>query len=266
VDVGGGEAETVVYVCESRPNRRAIIGLDAWRGEDTRGQVVRYLAQYRHRLAAVRVDSIGIGHNFGLHLQDQGFQVELVNVSKTCDSKPELGDNNPTDRFVNLKAQFYQSLADAFELNQVHGLTDDGTLGQLAGLLYEIDSQGRMKIESKEKARLRGIVSPDRAEALMLAIGKPFERRTPNYILRELAEIEHCQKRSIEQIADYLEAEPDEVRTWLQEATAKRHILEDPFPHYCAVDGEYIPPGVEYVRQGDRYYHVECFRRFMSGT
>ena len=56
--------------------------------------------------------------------------------------------------------------------DQVQGLTDETTIGQLAGLLYEIDSQGRMKIESKEKARERGVRSPDRAEALMLALGE----------------------------------------------------------------------------------------------
>ena len=50
VDVGGGEAETVVYVCEYHPKRRTIIGLGVWRDEDTRGQVAKYLAQYRHRL------------------------------------------------------------------------------------------------------------------------------------------------------------------------------------------------------------------------
>jgi hypothetical protein len=93
----------------------------------------------------------------------------------------------------------------------------------------------------------------------------PFERRTPGYMLRDLADIHNREGRSIDEIAEQLEAEPDEVRTWLQQAAAKRHILEDPFPHYCALDGQYIPPGTEHVRQVDRYYHVECARKLMSG-
>ncbi len=40
IDVGGGEAETVAYVCEYNYDRRRIIAMGAWRGEDTRGQVV----------------------------------------------------------------------------------------------------------------------------------------------------------------------------------------------------------------------------------
>jgi len=167
VDVGGGEAETVAYVCESNHDRRRIIAMGAWRGEDTRGLVVQFLNEFRSRLSLVRVDSIGVGHNFALHLRDCRFPVELVKVGMPCESRPQQGENDPTRRFVNLRACFYQALADAFERDQVEGLTDETTIGQLAGLLYEFDSQGRIKIESKEKARARGVPSPDRADALM---------------------------------------------------------------------------------------------------
>jgi len=75
-----------------------------------------------------------------------------------------------------LEGLFLPGTRHAFERDQVEGLLDETTIGQLAGLLYEFDSQGRMKIESKEKARERGVVSPDRADALMLALCKaPYE-------------------------------------------------------------------------------------------
>jgi hypothetical protein len=176
VDVGGGEAETVVYVCECTHDLRRIIRMGAWRGEDTRGQVVNFLNEFRSRLSIVLVDSIGVGHNFALHLQDCRFPVERINVGMPCESNPQLGEDEPARRFVNLKACFYQALADGFERDQVEGLTDEATSGQLAGLLYELDSQGRVKIESKEKARLRGVPSPDRADALMLALCRPPQK------------------------------------------------------------------------------------------
>jgi phage terminase large subunit len=176
VDVGGGSAETVAYVCESKPHDFKIIAMGAWRCEDTRGEVVRFLAPYRQRLRSVRVDAIGMGHNFGLHLRDQRFPVELINVSMACESRPGWREKDPAARFVNLKAQYYQEMADAFERGEVQGLRDDVTIGQLAGILYEVDSHGRIKIESKESARARGIPSPDRAEALMLALCKPPQK------------------------------------------------------------------------------------------
>jgi hypothetical protein len=156
VDVGGGTAETVAYVCEFREGRIRIVGVGAWRGQDTRGQAVGFLNQFRPRLCVVNVDSIGVGHNFGLHLRDERFPVEMVNVALPCQSKPNLGENDLARRFVNQKACFYQALADAFERDLVDGLTDEETIGQLAGIRWELDSQGRIKIESKERARERG--------------------------------------------------------------------------------------------------------------
>jgi hypothetical protein len=119
------------------------------------------------------VDSIGIGYNFGLHLRDHRFPVELVNVGLPCESRPAWGEKDPAKRFANEKARLYQRLADAFERDEIDGLTDAVTIGQLANIQAEIDSSGRMKVESKESARKRGVPSPDRAEALMLAVGKP---------------------------------------------------------------------------------------------
>jgi phage terminase large subunit len=176
VDVGGGEAETVVYVCENNQAHCRVIAMGAWRGEDTRGQAVNFLNQFRSRLSLVRVDAIGVGHNFGLHLRDCRFPVDMAQVGVPCESRPDWGENDPSRRFVNLRACYYQTLADAFERDQVHGLIDETTIGQLAGLLYEFDSHGRMKIEAKEQARKRGVSSPDRADALMLALGRQYEK------------------------------------------------------------------------------------------
>jgi phage terminase large subunit len=176
VDVGAGEAETVVYVCERNQDRRRIIAMGAWRAEDTRGQAVNFLNQFRSRLFLVQVDAIGVGLDFGHHLSDCRFPVELVNVAHLCASKPELGEDDPSRRFLNLRACYYKELADAFKHDLVDGLTDETTIAQLAGLLYEFDSQGRMKIEAKEEARKRGVPSPDRADALMLALGKPYQK------------------------------------------------------------------------------------------
>jgi hypothetical protein len=93
-----------------------------------------------------------------------------------CVGRPEWGENDPARRFVNLKAEYYHELADALERDEVWGLADNVTIGQLAGIVYEVDGHGRIKIESKESARARGVPSPDRAEALMLAVCSPPQK------------------------------------------------------------------------------------------
>jgi len=192
VDVGGGQAETVVYVCEATYGRPKVIAMGAWRGKDTRGQVVKFLNQFRARLAIVRVDASGIGHTFGLHLRDENFRVEMVYVGLPCESLPHRGENDPTKRFVNQRACYYQGLADVLERDQIEGLVDETTIGQLAGVLYELDSHGRMKIESKETARARGIASPDRADALMLALCKPYQK----FEFHSISELEQRRAKS----------------------------------------------------------------------
>lgn len=120
----------------------------------------------------MRVDADGIGHNFGIYLRKKGSPIDLIHVGIPCENKPELHENNLGVPFFNRKAHYYQTLADSFQHDEIDGLIDDTTIGQLAGILYQIDPKGRIKIEPKATAAARGVVSPDRAEALMLALGE----------------------------------------------------------------------------------------------
>ena len=44
---------------------------------------------------------------------------------------------------------------------------DDQLAAQLGSIKWTVDSRGRIKIESKDDMRKRGLPSPDRAEALI---------------------------------------------------------------------------------------------------
>jgi hypothetical protein len=55
------------------------------------------------------------------------------------------------------------------EAGQILGLTADRAIGQLSGIKYRHNSRGQIVIESKDDARKRGVKSPDRAEAVMVA-------------------------------------------------------------------------------------------------
>ena len=46
-------------------------------------------------------------------------------------------------------------------------------MGELAAMRYSYDSQGRIQIESKDSMRHRGLPSPDKADALILAFLEP---------------------------------------------------------------------------------------------
>jgi len=161
LDVAGpGEDETVLVVREGS----RIVSQLCWTKSDPRGDVVAALAPYRGRLETVNVDAVGIGYYLAKHLEDLGYPVRLINVGEAS-SDPE--------RYRNSKAEFYWGLRLRFQEGDVAGLTDERTIGQLAGIRYSHNARGQVEIERKEDARKRGVKSPDRAEAVMLAFATP---------------------------------------------------------------------------------------------
>src|SRR5580704_2228756 len=120
--------------------------------DDSRGEVVNFLAPFKNALHSVNVDSIGIGHYFARHLMDLGYGVHPVNVGESA---------RQSDKFANLKAELYWNLREVLQEGAISGLTDELTIQQLASIRYEHNSRGQVLIESKEDARKRGLGSPD---------------------------------------------------------------------------------------------------------
>jgi len=85
---------------------------------------------------------------------------------------PYNGGEAPIDkeRFVNARAEDYWTLRERFEQGEVDIDPDDDKLAaQLGSIKWGIDSRGRIKIESKDDMRKRGLPSPDRADAMAIA-------------------------------------------------------------------------------------------------
>jgi hypothetical protein len=89
---------------------------------------------------------------------------------------PYNGGEAPIDkeRFVNARAEDSWTLRELFEQNEVDIDPDDDKLAaQLGSIKWGIDSRGRIKIESKDDMRKRGLPSPDRADtAAMIFSGR----------------------------------------------------------------------------------------------
>jgi hypothetical protein len=161
IDVAGpGEDETVLCLrCGPK-----IITLRAWANHDPRGDVLSALLPYKGRLKAVNVDSVGIGYYMAQHLKDHGLPVREINVAEGA---------RDSEKYSNRKAELYWDFRMRAQAGDLAGLTDERAIGQLAGLRYSHNSRGQVVIESKQDARKRGVKSPDRAEAIMLAFAKP---------------------------------------------------------------------------------------------
>jgi len=157
LDVAGpGEDETVLTIRQGRN----VLEQKGWVDKDARGPVARHLSLYRAKLQHVVIDVDGIGWYMARHLDDLGFKVVEFNASP-----PSLKD----EIFVNLKAENYWGLRERFEAGHISGTSHEVLRRQLVTMKWEVDSRGRIQIESKKKMKARGLPSPDYAESLMLA-------------------------------------------------------------------------------------------------
>lgn len=108
----------------------------------------------------VCVDEIGVGAGVVDRLKEQGFPIRGINVARRASQ-----DNI----FANVRAEGYWRLKELFASGQIAIPSDHQLMGELAALHYSYDSQGRVLMESKDAMRQRGLPSPDKADALMLA-------------------------------------------------------------------------------------------------
>jgi phage terminase large subunit len=119
-------------------------------------------AETKHRLpAAIVVDSIGIGAGVADRLRELGLPVVDVNVAESSGS---------SEKFVRLRDELWQAARDWLATNNASLPYDEQLRADLCGPKYSFDSSGRLKVESKDAMRSRGVPSPDAADALCLSL------------------------------------------------------------------------------------------------
>lgn len=123
----------------------------------------------------VKVDEIGVGWGVVSALKRWGDErkhsalIIGVNVAERA---------RHGDKYTNQRAELWWNgrLAvqpDAQGRQLVRLNIDRRTLAQLSGPVYKSDTQGRIMIEKKSDIKKRGVTSPDRAEAVLLALYDP---------------------------------------------------------------------------------------------
>jgi hypothetical protein len=173
VDVGAGGDKNVV--CRRRGPVARIIRED--QEPDTMISCGNLLADLRSTRASIaKVDAIGIGRGLVDRAREQNQPVRGINVSvsptETAEASAEFGG----DGFANLRAQAYWELRERFLSGAIDiDEEDDDLANQLASMKYKRTSKGKILVESKDDMRRRGLASPDRADALMLAFLNPPE-------------------------------------------------------------------------------------------
>ena len=109
----------------------------------------------------ILVDVIGLGAGVVDRLAEQNLPVRGINVAEAPSTKKN---------YLNLRAELWFAIKDWLAQRDCRLPQNDELEAELASPLYKYTSSGKIKIESKDEMRKRGIKSPDKADALALTM------------------------------------------------------------------------------------------------
>ena len=143
-----------------------VTDIEAWQGLDLMQTVGRVMAEYENlspslRPSEILVDSIGVGGGVVDRLRELGAPVRGINVSEA----PAMGHT-----YMNLRSELWFKAKGWLEDRSCKLPKDDQLLAELTAIRYSFTSSGKMKAESKDEMRKRGLKSPDLADALCLTM------------------------------------------------------------------------------------------------
>jgi hypothetical protein len=151
-----GDDETVIL-----RRRGGLVGrVDAYRGLDTMAVAGKVACFARaERPALIFVDVVGLGAGVADRLRELGFAVYPVSAGNRA------GDSA---RFDDLRSELWWRVREWLESGSASLPPDGELVSQLSSIKYGVTSQGRIRVESKQERKKRGLSSPDRGDALMM--------------------------------------------------------------------------------------------------
>ena len=143
-----------------------ITEINSWQGLDLMQTTGRVKAEYdglptHLRPSEILVDVIGMGGGVVDRLRELGLPVRGINVSES----PSMGGS-----YVNLRAELWFKLRGWLEARHSKLPKNEQLVAELTAIRYSFASNGKMKAESKDEMRRRGLKSPDLADAVCLTL------------------------------------------------------------------------------------------------
>jgi hypothetical protein len=123
----------------------------------------------KYHFDAIGVDDTGVGGGVVDALNDSGVDVEAFN----------FGSEPVEDKFENRKAEIFWNLREAIHEKTIELPDDKELINQLSTIKYSYTRKGKIKMESKDDMRRRGLKSPDKADALAIAYSAGFIQKQP---------------------------------------------------------------------------------------
>jgi phage terminase large subunit len=120
------------------------------------------------RPVEICIDTIGIGAGVYDRLEELGLPVRAVNVAES----PSVDD-----QYMRLRDELWWKARKWFTDRNCKIMNDAKLIAELTALQYTFTSAGKLKVESKDDAKKRGLRSPDLADAFVLTFAADDRQR-----------------------------------------------------------------------------------------
>ena len=151
----------------------AVTSLERYAGQDlmsTCGRAVRLIEQTGAR--SIRIDDTGVGGGVSDRLREVQREAERGSVLPQCEVVP-MGFGKKAwepERFVDLRTEMWWNLGEQLRHGTLSIPPEPVLFQQLSTPAMLQDSTGRLRLESKDSLRRRGLKSPDMADSPALAV------------------------------------------------------------------------------------------------
>ena len=137
---------------------------------ETEGIAINLIA--KHKPEVVVIDEGAMGAGVVDHLIQESHRV-MGQYNFKFEIKPfNFGSKATDDKFANRATECYFDACNAIDKGQVQLMNDDELCSQISSRRYKFNSKGAMQLESKADHKKRGLPSPDKADAAIMALSE----------------------------------------------------------------------------------------------
>jgi len=160
--------------------------LDSYQGKSTvevAGLIIaedeRRREEKKRRWETIVVDDAGVGGG----VTDMLFEAQDNGKLKNIQVLPLVVGKNAYERnkYANLRAEIYFKTRDLIAAGNISLLDDEMQKVQMCSIKYTHNGRGQIVLQKKEDMRKKGLPSPDKADALVMALYGSLFSYTPGY-------------------------------------------------------------------------------------
>lgn len=127
------------------------------------------MLKYGRPRCTVKIDDDGVGGGVTDRIREvvreEGLFIDVID----CHNGGKADDH---DHYDNWGTEAWANVRDLLQAGEIQIPNDEDLIAQLSTRKYTVTSKGRVILESKKDMKKRGLRSPDRADALVLAFAK----------------------------------------------------------------------------------------------